>query len=137
MSQVALDTSAAIPLVVRSHIAHAVVTEALGRRVPCLTGHTAVEAYSVLTRLPGDSRLLPDDAVRLLADRFEATFLVPAATAKALPATLARAGVSGGAVYDAVVALAARAASVPLLTRDRRAAATYRRVEIAYELIAG
>jgi len=42
-----------------------------------------------------------------------------------LPRILSSRGISGGAVYDALVALAAHGASVPLLTRDRRALSTY------------
>jgi len=39
------------------------------------------ETYSVLTRLPGDLRLTPVDAARLLADRFVEPFLLGADTA--------------------------------------------------------
>jgi hypothetical protein len=42
-----------------------------------------------------------------------------------LPAELATRGITGGAVYDALVGLAARDARLRLVTRDRRAATTY------------
>jgi toxin FitB len=38
---------------------------------------------------------------------------------------IAARGISGGAIYDALVALSARSAGLPLLSRDRRAASTY------------
>lgn len=82
----------------------------------------------MLTRLPGDLRLSPADAARLLSVRFTAPLLLAHATAARLPDTLARSGIAGGAVYDAIVALAAAQHGVELATRDVRAAATYERV---------
>ena len=42
-----------------------------------------------------------------------------------LPDTLSRLGIAGGAVYDALVALAAKEHGVALATRDVRARGTY------------
>ena len=42
-----------------------------------------------------------------------------------LPETLARLGIAGGAVYDALVALAAKEHGAALATRDARARGTY------------
>jgi len=42
-----------------------------------------------------------------------------------LPDTLSRLGIAGGAVYDALVALAAREHRAALATRDARARGTY------------
>jgi toxin FitB len=44
--------------------------------------------------------------------------------------TLTAAGIAGGAVYDGLVALAAKAAGVPLLTCDQRALHTYAALQI-------
>lgn len=93
-----------------------------------LSGHALAETYSVLTRLPGDLRLAPADAARLLADRFVEPFLLGADTARGLPAVLSRHGIAGGAVYDALVALAALEHGAVLATRDARARATYETV---------
>jgi predicted nucleic acid-binding protein len=43
---------------------------------------------------------------------------------------LAEAGVSGGAVYDALVGATAGEQRVPLLTRDLRALPTYRALDV-------
>lgn len=48
---------------------------------------------------------------------------------------LAEAGISGGAVYDGLVAAAARQADATLLTLDARAAATYRAVGARFSAI--
>lgn len=126
MTPVALDTSTAIPYVLASHPAHRHVRARLRGIVPVLTAHSLVETYSVLTRLPGDARLLPVDATRLIDAAFpgDTATLAPEQTDR-LPALLAPLGIAGGAVYDALVALAAIEAGALLLTRDRRAAGTY------------
>ena len=135
MSEVALDTSAAIPFLLRSHTAHRAARSHVGARRPTLTGHSLAETYSVLTRLPGDARLAPLDAVTLIEANFDKAALLDPKTAASLPSVLAPVGVAGGAVYDALVALAARHAGLPLATRDRRAAATYATFRVQVELI--
>ena len=137
MTDIALDTSAAVALLLRSHAAHEIVRQRVGPRRACLTGHSLAETYSVLTRLPGDARVLPADAALLLDTRFERPCVLPAGTARALPATLASLRMAGGAVYDALVGLAAKEARLPLLTRDRRAEATYLALGIEVEVVAG
>jgi toxin FitB len=120
-----LDTSAAIALVLEDHDAHAATVAAVRGHRLGLAGHAWFETYAVLTRLPGDLRRSPADAARLLAHNFPASaFLSDSATA-ALGAELARSGIAGGAVYDALVGAAARHHARPLLTRDARARPTY------------
>lgn len=137
MTDVLLDTSVAVPYVLASHDAHGVVHQQLGTRSAALTGHSLAETYSVLTRLPGDARLAPTDAVTLLQTNFGDPALLAPEVAQALPAHLAPAAVAGGAVYDALVALAARHAALPLATRDRRAFSTYTALEADVELVVG
>lgn len=121
----AVDTSVAIPLLVRSHRDHAAVVRWWGGREIALSGHALAETYSVLTRLPGDARLAPADASRLLTARFAAPLALNSSSARKLPDTLARLGIAGGAVYDALVALAAKEHGASLATRDTRARGTY------------
>ena len=101
-----------------------------------LSGHAVAETYSVLTRLPGDLRLLPEDAARLLSERFSAPLVLSRKAAAKLPNTLSALGISGGAVYDALVGLAATEHGAQLATRDARARATYEAVG-AHVVIAG
>jgi toxin FitB len=122
---VAVDTSVAIPLVIRSHHDHATVVRWWNGQDVALAGHALAETYSVLTRLPGDARLAAADAARLLAARFSAPLVLSSSSTRALPDTLARLGIAGGAVYDALVALAAKEHGAPLATRDARARGTY------------
>ena len=125
MTPVGLDTSVAIPLLVQTHRHHEAVVRWWSGREVALSGHALAETYSVLTRLPGDLRLDPPDAARLIAERFGAPLLLDPATASGLPQVLSGLGIAGGAVYDALVALAARSHGASLATRDLRAKATY------------
>lgn len=135
MTELVLDASVAVPLLVTSHVAHRSVSAALGDRAAALAGHALHETYAVLTRLPGDARVAPADAVRLLRERFESAALLDSRSVRSAPAVLAAAGVVGGATYDGLVALAARSAGLPLATRDRRAQSTYRLLDVAVELL--
>lgn len=125
---IGVDTSVAIPLLVQTHREHAAVVRWWGGRPLALSGHALVETYSVLTRLPADLRLAAQDAASLLAHRFDKPLLLPARTAARLPQVLSERGIAGGAVYDALIALAAVAHGVELATRDARAKATYEAV---------
>jgi toxin FitB len=122
---IAVDTSVAVPLLVRSHHDHTTVVRWWNGQEVTLSGHALAEAYSVLTRLPGDARLAPADAARLLEARFSSPLVLSSSQARKLPDTLSRLGIAGGAVYDALVALAAKEHGAALATRDARARGTY------------
>ena len=125
---VAVDTSVAIPLVAQTHAAHELVVRWWGGRVLALSGHALVETYSVLTRLPGDLRLAPPDAARLLRERFAAPLLLGPDTAARIPEIFSTLNIAGGAAYDALIALAAAEHDTVLATRDARARTTYEAV---------
>jgi len=88
-------------------------------------GHAWFETYSVLTRLPPGARRSPGDVLILLEHDFPATRFLDEPTAAGLRRDLARLGIAGGAVYDALVAAAAVHHGLKLLSRDRRALAVY------------
>ena len=125
MTAFALDTSVAIALLVQTHREHAAIVRWCGDRQLMLSGHAVAETYSVLTRLPGDLRLSPADAARVLGEWFGTPLLLGADAAARLPEVLSELGIAGGAVYDALVGLAAVEHDTCLATRDVRARATY------------
>lgn len=131
----ALDTSVAVPLLVWTHRAHAVVVGWWDGRPVALSGHAQLETYSVLTRLPGGARVGADDATRLLAERFEPPVFLAESVIRDLTRLLAERGVAGGAVYDAMVALAASTNGRVLATRDARARTTYEAVGVEVEVV--
>ena len=132
----AVDTSVAVPLLVQTHTAHPAVVRWWNGRDLALCGHAVAETYSVLTRLPGDLRLTPEDAARLLDARFPRRLALSTDGGTGLPAVLGRLGIAGGAVYDAMVALAAAEHGARLATRDARARSTYEAVGVQVTIAA-
>jgi predicted nucleic acid-binding protein len=126
----ALDTSVAVPLLVQAHKSHEEVTRWWNGREVALCGHALVETYSVLTRLPGDLRLAPVDAARLIAARLGKPILLGSRAAARIPELLSKLEIAGGAVYDALVGLAAAEHGAELATRDLRARGTYEAVGV-------
>jgi predicted nucleic acid-binding protein len=130
-----LDTSTAIALVVEDHETHVATVDAVRGRRLGLAGHAWFEAYSVLTRLPAGLRRTPADALRLMAHNFPASGFLGEAHAAELGTELAELGISGGAVYDALVGAAARQHRRPLVSSDARARPVYEALGVEIELI--
>ena len=133
---IAVDTSVVVAAFASWHEAHRATIRLLDRR-PRLPAHVLIESYSVLTRLPAPHRAEARIAAAFLAERFPAALLtLPANAQAALVAAAASAGLTGGSVYDALIAATARHAGALLLTRDRRAVPTYESVGARYEMLA-
>lgn len=130
------DTSVVVAAIVASHEHHESVDRNLGRRTVEVPFHAALEAYSVLTRLPGEARLSPANSAVILRERFGQPVMLDASRASSLVEELADLRIAGGAVYDALIAATAASARSTLLTRDRRAAATYELLKVSYEIVA-
>lgn len=106
--------------------------------VDALPAHVILEAYSVLTRLPSGLAVAASEAAGVLSRRFDGSPLTLGDAARgAVLETLAAAGVRGGAAYDGLVALEAKAHGRTLLTLDERAQETYGRLGAAFTVIAG
>jgi predicted nucleic acid-binding protein len=124
----AVDTSVVVAGFASWHESHAVARRALDQR-PSLIAHCALETYSVLTRLPVPHRAPADLVVKFLQARFAGAPLTLAGSFQArLPARMAAAGITGGAVYDALVGATAAHHGALLMTLDARALETYRRI---------
>lgn len=104
--------------------------------VTVLPAHVILEAYAVLTRLPAGLAVPASVAAGALSERFaEEPLRLADSDRGALLHTLAAAGVYGGASYDALIALEAHAHGHVLLSLDRRAQETYRRLRIAFRTL--
>jgi hypothetical protein len=104
--------------------------------IKALPAHVMVEAYSVLTRLPGGLAVPATTAAEVLEGRFgESPLRLGARERRRLLTMLSSAGVFGGAGYDGLIALEAKAHGRTLLSLDERAQDTYRRVGVSFRAV--
>jgi predicted nucleic acid-binding protein len=130
-----LDTSAAIALLSSKNLHNPSVRERTSGHRLGLAGHASYETYSVLTRLPVPLRLIAADAARVLDANFPATHHLSEKAAAGLMARFATTGITGGAVYDGLVAAAALDAGLILVSCDQRAAGAYAALGARFELV--
>jgi predicted nucleic acid-binding protein len=111
---------------------HEAAVEALAENdVRDLIAHAELECYSVLTRLPEPFRSAPALAAEYLHDDYSGNRMtLPARERRNLVSRLASMSLSGGAVYDALVAVTAAHHGHSLVSCDRRAAPVYRRLDV-------
>ncbi len=127
------DTSVVIAGLCAWHPDHELARPLLGTEA---IGHVLVESFAVLTRLPRGRVVLPSLAWTALSETFRSDPLTLSGPDIAeLIGRLASEGISGGAVYDALVAETARRNDLVLLTLDERAVATYRAVGVEVEFL--
>ena len=129
------DASVAVAVCIADHDGGAAARAALAGRRRGLAGHAWFEAYSVLSRLPGDARQEPAAIIDVLARNFPDTLHLSEPQSVDLSGRLAKLGIAGGAVYDALVGEVARVHDLPLLSRDRRTAGTYALLGVRVEWI--
>jgi predicted nucleic acid-binding protein len=132
----AVDSSIAIAAILADHEAHDSAEEVLSRSEATIA-HVAAETYSVLTRLPPPRRLDAMGAAAIIDARLPATQVALGADGDdaSVLGRLAAAGVSAGATYDGLIALTALEHDLVLVSRDRRAARTYRALGVRFELL--
>lgn len=119
------DTSVVVAAFASWHELHSPARAAIASGVRLIT-HVAVEAYSVLTRLPPPYRLAPEPVNRYLRETFTTDWLqLPPGETATLLALLSEAGMGGGAVYDGLIGLVAARHDATLLSFDRRARPIY------------
>jgi hypothetical protein len=124
----AADSSVVIAAFASWHEHHAIARKAMAAR-PRLIAHAAVEAYSVLTRLPPPHRASPGIVHAFITGRFTEPFLTLSETGyQELLATVAAGQILGGPAYDALIAFTAAEHRATLISLDQRAAATYETV---------
>jgi predicted nucleic acid-binding protein len=131
---IAVDSSVAIAGFASWHERHAAALTVMARR-PRLVAHSALETYSVLTRLPPPHRAQAGLVERFLRKRFpEALLCLSDAGHQGLVSLLAEQHIAGGQVYDALIGLTATEHGVTLVSFDQRAALVYETVGTTVEL---
>lgn len=131
----AVDTSVAVAALDSGHTAHQACVDVVRRLRPSLAGHAAAETYAVLTRMPGPLAVDAPTARDIIERVFPEVSWLDPSHATALLHRLGTVGIVGGAVYDALVAEAARTAERVLLTRDRRARSTYDLIGVRHQVV--
>lgn len=132
---IAVDSSVVVAAAVGPLGQRAAARGAIAER-PLIVFHAALEAYSVLTRLPGAYRMTAADARTFVRESCAGEPLqLDRPAAAALLDDLATRSILGGAVYDAVIGATAAAAGARLLTFDDRATRTYALVGAEVELL--
>lgn len=128
------DTSVLVAGLASWHEGHEQARAAL-RDVSIIGAHVLTETYSVLTRLPEGMRIDARSAGAALTSLRWDVVGLPAEDRVAGILRFADAGISGGAVYDAVVAATAQHHGLTLLSRDRRAKRTYDALRVDYRMV--
>lgn len=125
---IAVDTSVVVAAFAAWHERHAEAV-ALLSRAPRVAAHSILEIYSVLTRLPPPHRMPAETVLEYLRREFPpARRLALSERAQRDAAErLGSGGISGGAVYDGLIALTVAEAGARLVTFDERARLTYER----------
>lgn len=117
------DSTCIVAAVSQWHEHHTAASVEVNRRLAqgeqlVVAAHALVEAFSVLTRLPAPHRLAPADALAILQASFIDQGQVTALTGEEYVALLRWATaerITGGRVYDALIAACARKAGVDVI----------------------
>lgn len=133
-STVSCDTSVLVPALHPGYSMHAACRRYLPK-LNVLLAHTLLESFRVLTSPAESGPLPPNSVVQLLESLNLPVAQLPAEEHLPLLGLFAAHGRRGGSIYDAQIAATAKHHELTLITRDRRAAATYDLVGVDYELI--
>jgi len=131
----AADTSLVVAAFASWHERHEAARRTLDGGLR-LVEHCALETYSVLTRLPAPHRASGEVVREFLKTRFPLPFLrLSAGAYREFLSALPDRAMSGGAVYDALVAATAAHHGAQLVSCDRRAAVVYERYRVRTQLL--
>lgn len=130
------DTSVLVAAFASWHEHHDLAFEAIGR-VDAVIAHSLLETFSVLTRLPAPHRMTAEVVATFIDKSFGGHEVValPAVDQRTLVIGCAALGISGGAIYDALIGASCAHAGLKLLTLDARARQTYAALGVAHELL--
>ncbi|MEJ7797119.1 MAG: PIN domain-containing protein [Solirubrobacteraceae bacterium] len=132
---IVIDSSIAIAAFASWHEHHKRARSVVGA-APSLVVHSLLETYSVLTRLPEPHRVAATAVSTYLERQFShPPIALDRKRQYSLVGRMAGAGIVGGAVYDALIAMTVQAHDATLVSLDARAARTYERCGVRFELL--
>ncbi len=133
---IAPDSSVVIASLASWHEAHQPARTALLAGEVRLPAHVAFETTSSLSRMPEGRRIAPAVVLEALELGFPQPWLtLEAADQRDALQRAVRAGVRGGALYDALIAATASKHGAKLLSADRRARGVYQAIGVAATFI--
>jgi predicted nucleic acid-binding protein len=117
------DTSVLVPAFVENAVDHdrcLAVYARSNRRIACCAAHSLAEVYATVTRLPGELRASPGQAMLFLSDMAERLAIVPLDSVEYFAAIQQAAinGIVGGTIYDALLAACAIKAKAETIYTD-------------------
>jgi predicted nucleic acid-binding protein len=117
------DTSVLLPAFLEGHTDHErclAVYAPSHKRVACCGAHSLAEVYAAATRLPGEFRASPEQAILFLIDIQEHLTVVSLESAEYFRAIQQAAlrGIVGGTIYDALLAACAIKAKAETIYTD-------------------
>lgn len=128
---IAPDSSVLVAALAEWHPAHEVSRAALKRDDRALIAHAAVEATSVLSRMPEPLRVTPSVVLDGLNRDYPSPWLALSGLDQQVFLSRAvDAELRGGALYDALIAATAREHGATLLSADRRARDAYETIGV-------
>lgn len=122
-----LDTSVLVATFYADHVHHSPSIELFlryGKKQSCCSAHSVAEVYATLTAMPGQRRVSGHEALLFLGDIRQHLTIVALDENQyfQLAETCSAAGLSGGAIYDAIIGRCALKAKAEALytwnTRD-------------------
>lgn len=129
------DSSVLIPSLQVGHPNHQETRRVLNRRHLRIIGHVALETFATMTSAAYKPRTSPSASAAAIA-QLDSSPLAPSAQGYVDLMTEAGAsGLIGGAIYDALIAITARQHNARLISRDVRAAATYKALGVDLEML--
>lgn len=124
---IAPDSSVVIAALAPWHVVHRSARSALLEDEVRLPAHVAFETTSALSRMPEGRRIAPAVVLEALERGFAQPWLsLDGDGHRDALQRAVRAGVRGGALYDALIAATASTYDAELLSADRRAQVAYR-----------
>ena len=117
------DTSVLLPAFLEDHADHErclAVYAPCNKRVACCGAHSLAEVYATATRLPGEFRASPEQAILFLSDIQEHLTIVSLESSEYFKAIQGAAvnGIVGGTIYDALLAACAIKAKAETIYTD-------------------
>jgi len=130
------DSSVLIPALQVGHPNHEEARKVLSRRQLRITGHVELETFAAMSSAAYKPRTSPSAAATAIAQLDSSPLTLSPQGYLDLIEKAGKGRLMGGAIYDALIAITAAQHGARLISRDKRAAATYKALGVDLEMLA-